>query len=196
MPEGTIDIENDVNLALVGEHGLGAARGVDEVFYVHLGTGVGGAAMVAGVVQRGSQGFAGEIGYLPVHADGGSATLESLLAREPLERYARARGIDMAEAIRLTASEPGNAGAEDVLSYVGRVLGRALAAVVTTLDPGLVVVGGGVGGAIRYRWTERVQLELASFVPVAPEIVTTRIGRDASLIGAVVRARDMARGTS
>lgn len=187
-----VAIDNDVNLALIGEHAHGAARGIDDVFYLSLGSGVGGAAMVAGVVQRGALGFAGEIGYLPVQVDGRPATLEGLMGREPLERYAGEAGLSLGGGDVLAMLDGDGFDAEPLTDYVGRVLGQALAAVVTTLDPCMIVLGGGVG---RYgsAWTARIRHHLSRIVPRTPEIVSTALGREASLLGAIVDARSMAR---
>ncbi len=188
----TVAVDNDVNLAALGEQAAGAAKGVDDFFYLSLGSGIGGAAVVAGALHRGRHGFAGELGYLPVWHDGRLAPLEDLVSRSAVERLARAAGMvvhgdDVYDYLGSGASN------EDLVAdYLSDVLGQALVAVVTSLDPSLIVLGGALGryGAL---WAERIHQRLATFVPVVPRVVSTAIGHDASLLGAVALGRSAAR---
>ncbi|MFO7545172.1 MAG: ROK family protein [Trueperaceae bacterium] len=187
----TVMVDNDANLAAVGEQEHGAARGVADFFYLGLGSGVGGAAVVAGSLHRGPHGFAGEIGYLPVWSDGRIARLEDVVGRGAIERIAQKAGLvvtgDVFDYLGSHASHD-----DPIADHLVDVLGQALVAVVTTLDPSLIVLGGGLG---RYGslWAERIHQRLASFVPVVPRVVSTAIGRDASLLGAVALGRTAAR---
>lgn len=189
---GSILIENDINLAAIGEHAHGAAFDVSDFFYLSLGSGVGGAAVVGGTVQRGASGFAGELGYLPVHVDGGVTNLESVVSRAALERFARSVGVPFGDGDVFAVLDEGGAEASQVADRVGAVLGQALASVVTTLDPRRIVLGGGVGKHSD-AWTARIRGHLGTLVPVVPEIVATALGREASLLGAVAQARATAR---
>ena len=188
---GAIALDNDVNLAAIGERAFGAARGFDDVFYLSVGSGVGGAAIVGGTVQRGASGFAGEVGYLPVTVDGREARLEDVLGRAPLEAFARELGIrtDVDVLAWLERDEPEH---QQLTEHVARVLAQALVAVVTTLDPRLVVLGGSVGRYGR-AWTERTRELLAQRVPVVPAIASTQLGREAPLLGAIENARALGR---
>lgn len=192
-----IDLDNDVNLAALGEHAHGSARGEDDFFYLSLGTGVGGAAVIDGRLHRGAHGFAGEVGFLPVIDGGRLQPLEAVVGRRALERRADAR----------RAADGGLLGGEEdvfallgdledemdpMVEHVVRHLASALVAVVTTLDPRLVVLGGGIGrtsGA----WAARVRVRLEQLVPQVPGIVSAALGRDASLLGAVVHGTALAR---
>lgn len=184
-------LDNDTNLAALGEQAHGAARGVDDFFYLSLGSGVGGAAVVGGTLHRGPHGFAGEIGYLPVWNEGRLAPLEDVVGRGAIERVAQEAGIvaegDVFDYLGQHASDD-----DPIADHLCNVLGQALVAVVTTLDPSLVVLGGGLG---RYGglWAERIHRRLASYVPVVPSIVPTAIGRDAPMLGAVALGRSVAR---
>lgn len=192
--EPAIAIDNDVNLAALGEFATGSATGVNDFFYVSLGSGVGGASVVNGVVQHGASGFAGEIGHLPTYAEGRIDRLENFLARTPLLRFTRQQGIDLPEgpaaleALSATLDEHPH-----VADAITRLLGQALVSVVTTLDPTLVVLGGSVGRHVG-PWTDHVQRHIAHFVPEAPPITATALGREASLIGAVALSQTLARG--
>lgn len=189
---GGVQIDNDVNLAALGEMEHGSARGIDDFFYLSLGSGVGGAAIVGGRVQRGAAGFAGEVGYLPVHVDGELRPLESLLGRAALERLVRDSGPPLGGGDVFEYLARHGSDTDPVAGRVSDVLAQALASIVTTLDPARIVLGGGVG---RYStaWTTRIQHRLSDFVPVTPDIVSTRIGKEASLLGAVALGRVAAR---
>lgn len=188
----TVMIDNDINFAALGEEAAGAAHGVGDFFYLSLGSGVGGAAVVNGRVQRGRHGFAGEVGYLPVVVDGRHATLEDVVGRRALERLAEREGL-LREGQDVFKHLEDIGGVDDVVGcHVSEVLAQALAAIVTTLDPQLVVLGGGVG---RYSdaWTSRIRERLQAYLPAVPDVVSTAIGREASLLGAVAVGRAMAR---
>jgi predicted NBD/HSP70 family sugar kinase len=190
LGDGAIALDNDVNLAAVGERTFGAARGVDDVFYLSVGSGVGGAAIVDGAVQRGASGLVGEVGYLPVTVHGREVRLEDALGRRALEAFATELGIrtDGDVLAWLERDEPEH---QPLTEHVARVLAQALVAVVTTIDPRLVVLGGSVGRYGR-AWTERTREQLANRVPVVPDIASTELGREAPLLGAIENARTLA----
>lgn len=187
-----ITLDNDINFAALGEHAHGAARGAADFFYLSLGSGVGGAAVVDGRLHRGVRGFAGELGYLPVWGEDGVRPLESRVGRTALERYAEEAGLESDERDVFERLADHRPEAARVADRVSGFLATALASIVTTLDPGLVVLGGGVG---RHSdtWTERIRRRLAELVPVVPEVLATELGRDASLLGAVAYGRGTAR---
>ena len=193
MLDDTVLLDNDINLAAVSEHVYGAAQDVVDFFYLSLGSGVGGAAMMAGAVQRGAQGFVGELGYLPVCVAGRVGSLESFVARRPLERMARDAGVVVDGNDVFEALERNDPALAPIGEHVAGILAQALVAVVTMLDPVRIVLGGGIGrhGA---PWTEAIHQQLGKYVPNVPEIVPTAIGREASLLGAVAQACSMARG--
>jgi predicted NBD/HSP70 family sugar kinase len=187
-----ITLDNDVNLAAIGEQVHGAARGCDGFFYLSLGSGVGGAMVVDGTVHRGASGFAGEVGALPVVWEGRIVRLEDLLGRRALEAHTRQLGLAPTRDEVLAWLERDGAKTRALAEHVAGILGQALAAVVATLDPRLIVLGGSVGGFAR-SFTDRVRDRLAAFVPVVPEVVSTQVGHQAPLLGAVVQARATAR---
>lgn len=191
LGDGALSLDNDVNLAAVGERAFGAARGVDDVFYLSVGSGIGGAAIVGGVIHHGASGFCGEVGYLPVTVDGRLSRLEDVLARRPLEAHARALGIDVDGDV-LTWLERDEPEHHALTEHVAQVLAQALVAVVTTLDPRVIVLGGSLGRYGR-AWTDRTHERLARLVPIAPAIASTQLGRDAPLLGAVEVARRLGR---
>lgn len=187
---GAVTVDNDINYAALGELAYGAARGVRDFFYLSLGAGVGGAAVVDGELHRGTLGFAGEVGYLPIVSEERLYPLETLVSRGALERYVTEEGL-AGEAV-FEHPEHDDEALSAVSERVGDHLGQALAAIVTILDPSLVVLGGGLG---RYsdHWITAIRARLVELVPQVPQLVSTELGWDASLRGALAHGLSLAR---
>ena len=144
-------VENNVNALAVAERLYGVGRQHENFLVVTIGTGVGAGIVVDGVVLRGNGGGAGEIGHIPVSEDGplcscGShGCLEAYIGEAALVRTARERGIIGAHsgmsALRAEA-DADNPEATAVFSEAGHLLGRALAGIIHTLDPEIVIVLG------------------------------------------------------
>jgi len=161
---------NDVNAALVGEARLGAGRGARDVVMLALGTGVGGAVMVAGRLVTGAHDGAGEIGHMvvdpagPVCGCGNRGCLEAFAGARALLAAARSRAADpgAGEAFRslvrargealtprdlAAAAAAGDADALALYHLAGDRLGIAVGNLVNVLDPERVIIGGGVAQA-------------------------------------------------
>ncbi|MFD9793052.1 ROK family transcriptional regulator [Streptomyces sp. NPDC059070] len=186
-------VENEVNLAAMAEHRLGAARGRDDFVLFWLGRGVGAAVFLDGRLRRGVSGGAGEIGFLPVPGTSGlpSATgcdggFHSLAGAGAIVRLAARHGLTGgAEALVRDAEGP-------FLEELAERLAIGAAAVVSVLDPGLVVLGGELGHAGGEVLAERVRRRLAALSPLGTEVRATGLGDRAVLRGALLAARDAA----
>lgn len=149
-----VRIENDANVAALGEHWIGGARGERNVLIVTLGTGVGGGLILNGELFAGEGGLGGEIGHVVIDPQGppcgcGSrGCLETLASASAARRRARARGLtDDLEALTAQArSSDGEARA--LLLEVGRDLGRGLALALVLLDLRCFLFGGGFAAAL------------------------------------------------
>jgi glucokinase len=161
-------VDNDATCALVAEMEVGAARGVRDAVLVTLGTGIGGAVLAGGVVQRGANGFVGEIGHMVVDPDGPDCPCgrrgcwERFASGSALARYgqeAASRGelgavLDLAggdpDAVRgehvTAAARAGDPGALRILDRFGRWVAIGLVNLTNLLDPELFVLGGGLVG--------------------------------------------------
>src|SRR5690606_26567693 len=159
-------VDNDATAATVAEHRCGAAAGVDDALYVALGTGIGGGIVLDGAVRRGANGFAGEVGHMVLDPGGALCACgrrgcwEVVASGSALGELARGRAVDgSASAIvaqaggdpaavsgehAVAAAHAGDADALAILDEFGDAVGRGIAALVTALDPAVVVVGGGV----------------------------------------------------
>jgi predicted NBD/HSP70 family sugar kinase len=201
-----VTIENDVNLAAMAEHELGAARGVDDFVLVWMGVGLGLATILGGRLHRGARGAAGEIGYLPVPgvplpedlthpASGGFRSLaDGREVRLLAERYGfRAPVAGEAVAAGVTAAQAGDPGGTDFLADLGRRVAVGVAAIAVTLDPQLVVLGGEVGQAGGEALAGRVSAEVSRICPVTPDVVPTAVPDAPVLRGALLAAVSQAR---
>ncbi len=174
-------MENDANVALLGEAWLGAARGLQHVVMIPLGTGVGGAVMIDGVMLHGAKGFAGEIGHTVVEPDGlpcvcGSrGCLEQYVSGTAIARLAQPHYGAVTSETVAQAARRGEAEALDIFRQVGWYLGIACANMAQLFNPQCIVIGGGVSEAfdlfrepLEHVMRERTMLEVYEPVRVAP----------------------------
>ncbi|MFZ1132444.1 MAG: ROK family protein [Terriglobales bacterium] len=161
-------LENDANVAALGEKWLGAAKDYPDMAMLTLGTGVGGGLVMGGAIWQGANGMAGEFGHTTVEPDGhpcgcgnrgcleqyASATAVVRMAREAIasnsaSALARAAHSDAefsAKSIYNLAIQ-GDADARRIFHYVGRCLGIVLSTLVNSLNLPIYVIGGGVSSA-------------------------------------------------
>ena len=194
-------VENDTNLAAVGEHLWGAAQSVDDFVFLALGTGAGAGIFLNGQLHHGATWSAGEIGYLGVSATlrepmrlRATGQLESAIGGCGMEarfrkRVGRRRNTS-AERIQLHApqildlAQQGDRDASHVAIETAGWLADAIADLVVILNPRLVVLGGGVGAHPEMcRLTESAikRHELAKQI----EIRSSDLGTQAQLRGGV-----------
>jgi len=197
-------IDNDVNLATVAEqeHGAGAA-GAGNFVFVSVGTGIGMGIVIGGDLYRGSRGRAGEISFLPVGDGPGQMPAPAVRQHGILETVASADGVlSAAKRLGMTATSTeqvfdaarsGDQAAIHVVHDEASHLARALAAVIAVLDPGLIVIGGGVGGNadLLLGPTKRLLGDLLALSP--PPIEMSMLGRDAVVLGGLAAGLDLAR---
>lgn len=144
-------LDNDVNTLAAAERLYGVGQHVASYLTVTVGLGVGCGVVVDGAIYRGALGGAGEIGHIPMVDDGpacdcgASGCLEALIGESALLRAAVEAGAIRAGAGMddlVAAADAGDDAAQAVFARAGTLLGRALAGVVHTLDPSLVVIQG------------------------------------------------------
>ncbi|MER7339418.1 ROK family transcriptional regulator [Streptomyces sp. NPDC000075] len=190
-------VENETNLAALAEQRVGAARDVDSFVLLWLGAGVGAAVVLDGRLRRGASGGAGEIGFLPVPGTAGlpSATdcgggFHALAGAAAVAALAVEHGFGgpVEEALA-------GAGGEAFLEAVAERLALGAAAVASVLDPGCVVLGGGLGRAGGDPLAARVARRLAALNPVPTEVRATALGDPAVLEGARLAAREAAQAS-
>ncbi|MEV8508881.1 ROK family transcriptional regulator [Actinoplanes sp. NPDC051475] len=190
-------VENDVDLAAVGEATYGLGRGVRHFVYFSIGTGTGMGIVIDGQLYRGFRGAAGEIGYLPI-GDGDPlleqpesrrrGMFESVASATGVVATARRFGMTGAETAKdvLDAARAGDPAARQAVDRQVDHLSRALAGVAAVLDPELVVLGGGVGGHAGDLLTRPVVERLRHLVALhPPRIEISTLDTDAVLLGAL-----------
>jgi glucokinase len=214
-------VENDANAAVWAEWRFGAARGSTHVVCVNLGTGIGGAILVNGVLQRGRFGVAGEFGHMQVvpqgrrcecgnrgcweqYASGNALVREArelAVAGSPVAQSMLERAGGDVTAITgpliSAAAQDGDPAARELLEEVGQWLGAGIANLAAALDPETFVVGGGLSEAGELLLTPardafRRSLTGRQFRPEA-RIVPAALGNSAGLVGAADLARPFAR---
>ncbi|MGW0900439.1 ROK family protein, partial [Streptomyces goshikiensis] len=173
------------------------ARELDSFVLLWLGAGVGAAVVLDGRLRRGASGGAGEIGFLPVPGTDGlpSATdcgggFHALAGRAAVAALAAEHGYrgPVEEAVA------GAAGEAFLNALAGR-LALGAAAVAAVLDPGCVVLAGGLGRAGGPELAARVARRLAGLTPVKTAVLATTLGDPAVLTGARLAAREAAQAT-
>jgi predicted NBD/HSP70 family sugar kinase len=190
----SVIVENDVNLGLLGELWHGCAQNFANVAFIALGTGIGLGLYVNGQLVRGENGAAGEIGYFPIGGDPFRAEVrkQGCLEYEAgaagiTRRYREASGtnIDNVRSI-FERVERGEATAIRVIDDTVRLMTMAVAMVVATADPKLVVLGGSIGA--RPEFAAKVADELSRIVPRPINIRSSALGSRAGVVGALAVA--------
>lgn len=201
-----VAVDNDVNLAAIGESWIGAAKAVPDFVFLAIGTGVGASIVLNGSPFRGTTWAAGEIGYMLVpdasdHAAslGEPGALESMIGGEGIK--AQWQNLWSAENTALpkdlTATQifdhalAGDALAQTILERTARILSRAIYNITLVLNCPLFVLGGGVGiHPVLLGATQNMldQLNMRS----QPRLTGSALGTDAQLMGALRVALDLA----
>jgi glucokinase len=199
-------LENDANLAALGEYTYGAGQGNDDMVFITVSTGIGGGLILRGEIYDGAFGGAGEIGHLSVMPDGppcscgGRGCLEALASGWAIRRQAQdliaagqgrrilAAAGGEAEAVGSPAivqvAHDGDSEARELLAAAGRYLGQAIGNIANLLNPSLFIIGGGVataaGGllleAAEAAAEQRVFPALRCFLKIVPAALRVRAG--------------------
>jgi len=202
---------NDASAAALGEHRFGAGRGVDNLIYLTVSTGIGGGIIIDGELYLGADGCAGEIGHMIIEthgpqcncgkfgclealASGSAMTKESVRRLNQGEKSSIIRLVDgrlesiTAETVSLAARK-GDSLACDIVARAATYLGIGLANLVNIFNPELIVIGGGVSkmGNMLLAPARKAIREIAFKLPArTARIVRARLGSNAGIIGAAV----------
>lgn len=181
-------LENDVNLAVVGESWLGEGQGIDNLAYVAVGTGVGSGLMVGGKLVRGAAHAAGELGFLPFGADPfeqeslRSGAFERVVASIGIKAaYSDLTGEDVSVPIIFERASAGDPRAVQVLDEVAKYLARGIGAIAAIANPQKVIIGGSIG--LRPELVERIKRFLPTCFPYPVDVGASSLGAWAAIIG-------------
>jgi glucokinase-like ROK family protein len=207
-------VDNDVNVMALGEHWGGVGRGVDDMIFVKIGTGIGSGIIIGGKPYRGPQGCAGDLGHVMVDPDGPTCAcgnrgcLEAMAAAPAMvaraERCARDGRSEVLAEIggeggKLSARDIGEAArrgdacALDVIRRTGGLVGQTLASVVSVLNPSLIVIGGGVshiGNALLAEIRSSVYRRSLPLATRNLPVVMSELDDVAGVVGASVMAAE------
>jgi predicted NBD/HSP70 family sugar kinase len=183
-------VDNEVNLAGVAEHRIGAARGTDTFCLLSLGTGVGVAVLLGGRMHRGASGGAGEIGYLPYGPGRPSGGLQDLIGGPALATVAaRYRPgtppADPVDAVLAAVELP------EFRAELAELVAVGVVGLCAVLDPGTVVLGGPIGHAGGAPLAELVAAAVAAAIPLPTEVRAGTVTGDPARRGAVLTALDL-----
>lgn len=205
--ETPVQVENDVNLAALGEMEEGAAQACDTFALLALGTGLGAALVIDGNLARGSRGAAGEVAYLPIGADPASpearrrgafevaaagSGLTALLAAEL--QVGAGPGADLVDLSAdssardiYAAAARGDDRARRAVERQAELVARAVLTIGCLIDPELVVLGGGIGANPLLQ--ELLGEELDRIMPWRVPVEMSALGARSGVIGAIHHAR-------
>ncbi|HEX4591636.1 MAG TPA: ROK family protein [Gemmataceae bacterium] len=204
-------IDNDVRIGTFGEWRHGAAKGARHVLGIFAGTGVGGALILDGKPYYGFNYNAGEIGHVVVHWRKGK-TLEDVAGRRSMMRYAAGlladapkrvrkewKGVDL-ESVKSSQLaeffEKDDPIAVQLVDAAAKALGATIGGLINLLSPEVVVLGGGVAGALGEGFRERIwEIATRYTLPGAADgikFVAAKLEDDSGIVGAAAFAKEQA----
>jgi len=196
-----VKVENDANLAALGEWGHGSGRGAHHLILLTIGTGIGGGVIVDDRLVRGWRGLGGELGHLPLVADGPRCScgqaghLEAIASGTAIARAYRQVGGGPADGPAITteriaaAARAGDPRAKAVFNDAADAIGRGLSGLVHVFNPERVLLGGGVVRAGEW-FTGHVERALRESLMDATfgeglQVLPAELGDEAALLGAL-----------
>ena len=201
-------VGNDVAVATLAEHRLGAGRGFDDLLCVFAGSGVGGALVLDGRLRAGAHGAAGEIGHLVV-VEGGElcpcgrrGCMEAYAGRVALERAARAAAAAgrptellaiqerqgrprMSSGVWKAALDAGDPLAHELIDRAVQAMAAAIASAVNLVDVQAVLIGGGMGDKLGEPFVRRVETAMIPHLFLPPAQLEVRLGSLGDYAGAM-----------
>jgi predicted NBD/HSP70 family sugar kinase len=184
-----VTLENDVNLAALGEQWQGVARGVDDFVFLSVGTGMGAGLVLHGELHRGHNGAAGEVDFALVglahDVDPCAGAISEYTARLLVERDAESALRPPFDARDIfAAARAGDSLAHDVVEEVARRIALHIVPIAAVTDVSLAVLGGGLGanGDLLLRPVREL---LHSWIPYPPQVDVSSLGEAAVLTGAL-----------
>jgi glucokinase len=190
-----VAVGNDAHFALLAEATEGAAFERSDALLLAIGTGIGSAVLSGGRIVRGSHGAAASFGWACADVDDVGDDRHGWLERHAAGPVLDAIGAAMSPPVDgrglVSASVAGDVAATAAIDRIGTALGTTLAGAVALLDPGLVIISGGLADAVD-AFTPSLHSALRGQLPQhlrEVEVVSGEFGSSAGLVGALVAAR-------
>jgi predicted NBD/HSP70 family sugar kinase len=202
-----VSVENDVNLAALGEQRAGAGRGVESFAYLNIGSGLGAGLILHGRLHRGARGAAGEVGFLPAGEDPFAAThrehegaMEARLSSHALVELAERLAPTTASTLNapfdvqslFDAARTGDPLGRTVVARAAREIAVCVAGLTSVLDLELVLLGGGIGINGELLLPD-VRAATARLVPAPPRIECATLHERAVRVGAIAVGLEVTR---
>lgn len=210
IPQVNPVVDNDVNIMAIGEARVGGGKGLDNFFYIKIGTGIGCGVITKGEIYRGSDGTAGDVGHIcvdyngPVCHCGNTGCLESMAAGPAIAKRGREAAENgkseiMAKRLaenngELTSKDIGEAAAAGdqvanrIINESGRMIGGVLAGLVNFYNPRAIFIGGGVSniGHQLLSTIRQATLRRATALSTSSLLIDySKLGSDAGVHGAI-----------
>jgi glucokinase-like ROK family protein len=210
FPQAAVFVDNEANMAALGEHYFGVAQDHDEVLYVSAGVGLGGGIVYDGRLFRGVAGVSAEIGHMTMDPDGELCSCgnfgcwETQVSQRALYRHVansfaqgqtgalfqlvKSDGHQLTVPMIVDAARMGDRVALEALEKIGRDLGIGIASLVNALNPELVVCGGILSLAGEYLMPaalQEIERRALHWNREATRVVLAKHGFDASAMGGV-----------
>ena len=178
-----VTVENDVNLAALGEQWRGVGQGVDDFVFLSVGTGLGAGLVLRGELHRGHHGSAGEVDYAIEGVDPAAPAISDYAAALAAEgRHATELAPPFDVRAVFGAARAGDALGRAVVDEEARRIALHVAPIAAVADVALVVVGGGIG-ANGDLLLQPVREQLAKLLPYPPQVQVSSLGDAAVLAG-------------
>lgn len=201
-------LDNDANVAAIGEYKFGAGKGTTNMVFITVSTGIGGGAVLNGRIYRGHTSNALEIGHTTLEKDGPRCNCgnygcaETLASGTAIQRYAveavkRGDSTSLAKYDKITSkevfkeAEAGDKIAKNIIDKALTYLGILVANIINTFDPEVIVIGGGVsnaGSVVFDKVNEVASARSFKMLYENTKITHAKLGTDAGVIGAVALA--------
>ena len=191
-------VDNDVNIMAIGERSI-AWPVTDHFMFVKVSTGIGSGIISGGLLQRGAQGTAGDIGHVPIKRGentpcrcGNTGCVEALASGPAIAASLRAVGIDAVDGNAVVELvRTGNIEAIQAVRQAGRDIGEVLIASVSLMNPSVIALGGSMSAAGEHLLAGVREVVYKRSMPLSTEhlsIVQSKAGDEAGVIGASILA--------
>ena len=195
-------VDNDVNIMALGERAMGWPD-ADDIIFVKVSTGIGSGIIGGGVLQRGAQGIAGDIGHIRIPRGAGivckcgnEGCLEAVAGSPAIIADLRSAGHDVSTVADLVALvKSGDTGAIQAVRQAGRDIGEVLTVCVSIINPSVITIGGALAQAGEHIIAGVREVVYSRATPFAAEhlsIVQSRAGEMAGVAGASIMAVERA----